>query len=141
MVGEKIKQPKKVSYKCQACLLTVGHDTALVFLRTLITVDRKELAGKQLTGVVMSQFIKVKHDSQVIMSQLEKVKRDSLGIMSQLEKVEHDSQVIMFQLGKVKHDSQVIMFQLEKLEHDSSPQLIPPLKMKVVNFINSLQYT
>lgn len=99
MVGEKIKQPKKVSYKCQACLLTVGHDTALVFLRTLITVDRKELAGKQLTGVVMSQFIKVKHDSQVIMSQLEKVK------------------------------------------HDSSPQLIPPLKMKVVNFINSLQYT
>ena len=90
----------------------MGHDTVLVFLRALITVDRKELAGKQLTGVVMSQFIKVKHDSQVIMSQLEKVK--------------HDSQVIMFQLEKVKHDSQVIMSQLEKLEHDSSPQQIPP---------------
>ena len=105
----------------------MGHDTVLVFLRTLITVDRKELAGKQLTGVVMSQFIKVKHDSQVIMSQLEKVK--------------HDSNVIMSQLEKVEHDSQVIMFQLEKLEHDSSPQLIPPLKMKVVNFTNSLQYT
>ena len=119
MVGEKIKQPKKVSYKCQACLLTVGHDTALVFLRTLITVDRKELAGKQLTGVVMSQFIKVKHDSNLIMSQLKKVEHDSLGIMSQLEKVEHDSQVIMFQLGKVEHDSLGIMSQLEKVKHDS----------------------
>ncbi|MRJ46855.1 hypothetical protein GF867_04625 [Aerococcaceae bacterium DSM 109652] len=69
----------------------MGHDTVLVFLRALIIVDRKELAGKQLTGVVMSQFIKVKHDSQVIVFQLEKVKHDSQVIMSQLEKVEHDS--------------------------------------------------
>ena len=59
--------------------------------------------------------------------------------MSQLEKVEHDSQVIMSQLEKVKHDWQIIVSQLEKLEHDSSPQLNPPLKMKVVNFTNSLQ--